>query len=93
MMGTAIKNTGIQSVMDMAIKILPNPGEIQNFANLENKNGEAEKLEMDPSIVEIEEMSKRAAIGLAFKLDTTAYGQLTYSEVLNTWEEQKQIPL
>ena len=52
------------------------------IANLENKSGDFEKLQMDSSIVELEEMMKRPAIGLAFKLDTTAYGQLTYVKVL-----------
>lgn len=90
MMGTALKNKGVQELMDATIKYLPDPSEVVNKALITDKKAtvqydddgepiilEPERAIMNPTIVR-EEMDKLPGVGLAFKLDTTAYGQLTY---------------
>lgn len=84
MMGTALKNKGVQELMDATIKYLPDPSEVINLANVtdiknseEGGDADVTKQRMDPSI-EKEVLEKIPGVGLAFKLDTTPYGQLTY---------------
>jgi len=90
MMGTALKNKGVQELMDATIKYLPDPSEVTNKALITDKEAkieyddegevviqEPETRIMNPTIVR-EEMDKLPGVGLAFKLDTTQFGQLTY---------------
>jgi len=71
-MGSAYKNTGIQLALDGVIKYLPDPTEVENVALDIANNEEKVKLEIDP---------KKPFVGLAFKLEESQFGQLTYLRV------------
>jgi elongation factor G len=71
-MGSAVKNVGVQPVLEAAIDFLPSPPEVKNLA-LDLDNDEAEvALEPDPN---------KPLVMLAFKLDDTRFGQLTYVRI------------
>jgi elongation factor G len=71
-MGSAYKNKGVQLLLDGVNRYLPAPGEIQNVA-LDVDNDEQEiTLKNDPSA---------ALVALAFKLEESRFGQLTYLRV------------
>jgi len=70
--GSAYKNIGVQCVLDGVLRYLPSPGEVENIA-YDLGAGEAPVvLEADPS---------KPFVALAFKLEVTPYGQLTYLRV------------
>ena len=72
MCGSAIKNKGVQLLLDGVVHYLPRPTEVLNEGH-DQANGEAKVLvESDPS---------RPFVGLAFKLQQDKYGQLTYFRV------------
>jgi len=67
--GSAFKNKGVQTLLDAVIKYLPSPKEIENKAfDLDNDNAEV-VLQSNPTL---------PTVLLAFKLDDTRFGQLTY---------------
>ena len=72
--GSAIKNTAVQPLLDGVCAYLPNPGEINNQA-------------LDPTLpphappVPLAPASDAPLVGLAFKLEEGRYGQLTYMRV------------
>ena len=68
-MGSAFKNKGVQSVLDAVIDYLPNPHEVENKALNQVENEKEVILSPDPA---------KPFVGLAFKLDDTRFGQLTY---------------
>ncbi|MBN2038584.1 MAG: elongation factor G [Spirochaetes bacterium] len=70
--GSAYKNKGVQSLMDMVINYLPDPTEIKNFA-LDLDDNENEVL----LIADVE----KPTVALAFKLEEGQYGQLTYVRI------------
>lgn len=64
-------------MLDGVLHFLPNPAEVKNFALLQKgENQEAKKIEMSP-----DRESNKTFVGLAFKLDATRFGQLTYMRV------------
>lgn len=68
-MGSAYKNKGVQLLLDGVLDYLPNPMEKATVA-LDRSAGEAEvALKADPSA---------PLVALAFKLEESRYGQLTY---------------
>jgi len=70
--GSAYKNKGVQTLLDAVIRYLPAPAEITNTA-LDLDNNEA------PVDLVADEGAKTVA--LAFKLEDTTYGQLTYIRI------------
>ncbi|GJJ74542.1 elongation factor G [Entomortierella parvispora] len=72
MMGSAIKNKGVQPLLDSVCAYLPSPDEVTNIA-LDLKNEEAK--------VELSSSEKDPFVGLAFKLEEGRFGQLTYMRV------------
>jgi elongation factor G len=72
MCGSAIKNKGVQLLLDGVVHYLPNPKEVINEAHDQSKGEEKVLVESDPS---------KPFVGLAFKLQQDKYGQLTYFRV------------
>ncbi len=67
--GSAFKNKGVQLLLNAVLAYLPAPTEVQNKAfDLDQDNAEV-MLQSDPT---------KPAVLLAFKLDDTRFGQLTY---------------
>jgi len=71
-LGSAYKNIGVQPLLDGVLKYLPSPVDIKNTA-----------LDMDQDHKEVEVSSEANApmLALAFKLEVTPYGQLTYLRI------------
>jgi elongation factor G len=72
MCGSAIKNKGVQLLLDGVLAFLPNPTEVKNEGHDQEKNEEKIVIPSD---------STKPFIGLAFKLQQDKYGQLTYFRV------------
>lgn len=71
-MGSAFKNKGVQPLLDGVLAYLPSPTDVENVA-LDRDNDEAEvRLDSDP---------EKPMVLLAFKLDDTRFGQLTYVRI------------
>jgi elongation factor G len=69
LLGSAIKNKGVQPLLDAVTHYLPAPEEVRNVALDRDKNEEEVGLTGDPDA---------PLVLVAFKLDDTRYGQLTY---------------
>ncbi|XP_059187555.1 elongation factor G, mitochondrial [Centropristis striata] len=77
LVGTALKNKGVQPLLDAVLDYLPNPTEVKNFAIHNDEDArEASKIQMDPT-----RDSTHPFVGLAFKLEAGRFGQLTYVRV------------
>jgi elongation factor G len=72
MCGSAIKNKGVQLLLDGVLAFLPNPTEVKNEGHDQDKNEEKVVIPSDPT---------KPFVGLAFKLQQDKYGQLTYFRV------------
>ena len=71
-MGSAYKNIGVQSVLDGVNQYLPSPGEVENAALNLDEDEKKVPLQNDP---------EKPVVALAFKLEVTPYGQLTYMRI------------
>ncbi|KAJ5486135.1 hypothetical protein N7530_000435 [Penicillium desertorum] len=71
-MGSALANKSVQPMLDGVIDYLPNPAEVENLA-LDQKRDEAS--------VKLVPYNSLPFVGLAFKLEESNFGQLTYIRV------------
>lgn len=73
-MGSAIKNTGVQAMLDGVTAYLPNPSEVA-------ANAIDTALPVEAPTVPLSGAEDAPFVGLAFKLEEGRYGQLTYVRV------------
>lgn len=71
-LGSAYKNIGVQLLLDAINLYLPSPGEVEN---------QALDLDKDGLLVALSSSPKDPLVALAFKLEVTPYGQLTYLRI------------
>lgn len=80
LMGSALKNTGVQTLLDGVIKYLPSPNERENSALTQiSKDGNEDSFEEEK--IELTSDSSDPLVSLAFKLEESRFGQLTYLRV------------
>ena len=72
MMGSALADTAVQPMLDAVCDYLPNPSEVENNA-LDRRQEEAS--------VKLVSYNSLPFVGLAFKLEESNFGQLTYIRV------------
>ena len=72
-MGSAIKNTGVQPLLDGVCNYMPNPSESEVLAH-DTENPSAPQVALSPA-------ADAPLVGLAFKLEEGRFGQLTYMRV------------
>jgi elongation factor G len=73
-MGSAIKNTGVQPLLDGVCNYLPNPSESEVLAHDTNQPAGSPQVTLTPA-------AEAPLVGLAFKLEEGRFGQLTYMRV------------
>jgi len=73
-LGSAIKNTAVQPLLDGVCNYLPNPAESEVLAHDTNLPSTAPQVPLTPA-------AEAPLVGLAFKLEEGRFGQLTYMRV------------
>nr|XP_033815378.1 elongation factor G, mitochondrial isoform X2 [Geotrypetes seraphini] len=76
-LGSALKNKGVQPLLNAVLDYLPNPSEVQNYAILNQENTQ----ESVKVLMNYARDGTEAFVGLAFKLEAGRFGQLTYIRV------------
>jgi elongation factor G len=71
-LGSAYKNLGVQPLLDGVTHYLPSPKDVENVALDLDQNGQGVRLSSN---------SDAPLVALAFKLEVTPYGQLTYLRI------------
>ncbi|NWX46805.1 EFGM factor, partial [Steatornis caripensis] len=77
LVGSALKNKGVQPLLDAVLEYLPNPSEVENYAIL-NQGDSEDKTKF---LLNSARDDSKPFIGLAFKLEAGRFGQLTYIRV------------
>ncbi|XP_019358756.1 PREDICTED: elongation factor G, mitochondrial [Gavialis gangeticus] len=77
LVGSALKNKGVQPLLDAVLEYLPNPSEVQNYAILNQEDSESKTKLLLNSVRD----DSQPFVGLAFKLEAGQFGQLTYVRV------------
>ncbi|KAA3674356.1 elongation factor G [Paragonimus westermani] len=75
LVGSALRNRGIQPVLDAVVDYLPNPGDVEYYALDESSEPHSRVL------LNATRSDDLSFIGLAFKLEASRFGQLTYMRV------------
>jgi elongation factor G len=70
--GSALKNKGVQLLLDGVVDYLPNPSQVLNEAHDQNNN---------ETKVVLESRTDKPFVALAFKLEDGRFGQLTYMRI------------
>lgn len=73
-LGSAIKNTGVQPLLDGVCNYLPNPSESEVLAHDTTQPAGSPQVALTPA-------ADAPLVGLAFKLEEGRFGQLTYMRV------------
>ncbi|NXU14240.1 EFGM factor, partial [Pardalotus punctatus] len=77
LVGSALKNKGVQPLLDAVLEYLPNPSEVENYALLSQGDSE----DQTKFLLNSARDDSQPFIGLAFKLEAGRFGQLTYMRV------------
>ncbi|NXD38434.1 EFGM factor, partial [Copsychus sechellarum] len=77
LVGSALKNKGVQPLLDAVLEYLPNPSEVQNYALL----NQGDSQDQTKFLLNSARDDSQPFIGLAFKLEAGRFGQLTYVRV------------
>ncbi len=72
MMGTAVKNKGIQPLLDAVVRYLPSPLDVSYFARDHDNDAAEAPLACDP---------EAPAVAMVFKIVDETFGQLSYARV------------
>ncbi|XP_064131716.1 elongation factor G, mitochondrial isoform X2 [Loxodonta africana] len=75
LVGSALRNKGVQPLLDAVLEYLPNPSEVQNYAVLNQDDDSKEKTKI---LMNSKRDNSHPFVGLAFKLEAGRFGQLTY---------------